>query len=339
MKILYSLIAGSLLAYSTASASIYINTVFVGDAGNAPSATTGFGGVSYDYHIGTHEVTNAQYAAFLNAVAKSDPHGLWNENMGTNAVGGISRSGSAGDYSYSVRTGTEGINNGQSMANRPVNFVNFWSAARFTNWLTTGNTEIGVYNLLGVTSPTNNAILRDPIAWLNGGVAIASENEWFKAAYYDPTLNSGSGDYWLYPTQSNLVPNALAPNNTDSNSANRTGSLSPDPFAVTPVGGYELASSYYGTFDQGGNVWEWNDAIIDDTDRGLRGGSFASADTSFLSSSYSTNFDPLGAGADIGFRVTSLAPIPEPSSFTILGGIGLCLALRRRREWCPSSKF
>lgn len=339
MKILHILIAGSLLGNFTATASIHINTVFVGNAGNAPSATTGFGGVSYDYHIGTHEVTNAQYAAFLNAVAKADPHGLWNENMGSHAVGGISRSGSAGDFTYSVRTGTEGINIGQSMANRPVNFVNFWSAARFTNWLTSGNTEVGVYQLLGVTSPTNNTILRDPTAWASGGIAIASENEWFKAAYYDPTLNGGVGEYWIYPTQSNLVPNATGPNNMDSNSANRAGSLSPDPLAVTPVGGYELASSYYGTFDQGGNVWEWNDAIIDDTDRGLRGGSYASADTSFLASSHRENFDPLGAGADIGFRVTSLAPIPEPSSFTILGGIGLCLALLRRRERRTSSEL
>ncbi len=55
--------------------------------------TTGYGGVAYDYRIGTTEVTNAQYAAFLNEKAKSDPLGLYNANMGSNARGGITQSG------------------------------------------------------------------------------------------------------------------------------------------------------------------------------------------------------------------------------------------------------
>ena len=35
---------------------------------------------------------------------------------------------------------------------------------------------------------------------------IPSENEYYKAAYYDPTLNGGAGGYWLYPTKSNTTP-------------------------------------------------------------------------------------------------------------------------------------
>ncbi len=252
------------------AAPIQIETVLVGDAGNA-NDSTGYGAVSYEYHIGKYPVTNAQYTTFLNAVAASDPHGLWNSSMGTNVHGGISRSGSNGSYMYDVRSATEGFNEGQSMADMPVNYVSFWSAARFANWLTTGDTETGVYDLGGVTNPSNSTITRDETAWTNGGVAITSENEWYKAAYYDPTLDGGAGGYWLFPTRSNTAPISMGPNNTDTNSANYTIN---GPNTVTPVGGYELASSHYGTFDQGGNVWEWNDEIVSDSFRRWRGGSF-----------------------------------------------------------------
>ncbi len=53
--------------------------------------STGFGGVSYAYRIGTTEVTNAQYADFLNAKAKSNTLGLDNTNMGSNERGGITQ--------------------------------------------------------------------------------------------------------------------------------------------------------------------------------------------------------------------------------------------------------
>lgn len=317
-----------------ASAQIVIDTVLVGNAGNAAQSSAnrnhaqsggdGFGSVSYDYHIGTHEVTNAQYTAFLNAVAASDPHGLWNTNMGSIDRAGISRSGSSGSYTYSVRTATSGYNNGQSMGNMPVNYVSFWDAARFTNWLTTGDTETGVYNL-DPTGIANNTITRDASAWAAGGVAIASENEWYKAAYYDPTLDSGTGGYWLYATQSDTAPTATAPNNTDANSVNGDGSLSPDSDNVTPVGGYEVASSFYGTFDQSGNVWEWNDDIFS-SNRVWRGGAFNNVDF-ILQSSFRDELDPAFETSTIGFRVSSLVAIPEPSTILMFALTGLAIGI------------
>ena len=65
------LLAAALLAASSVQAELYISTAFVGDAGN-PNDSTSYGGVSYDYYIGTHEVTNSQYVAFLNATAATD---------------------------------------------------------------------------------------------------------------------------------------------------------------------------------------------------------------------------------------------------------------------------
>lgn len=260
-------------------------------------------------------VTNAQYTEFLNAVAASDPHGLWNSNMGSSVHGGISRSGSDGSYTYSVRTATSGYNNGHSMGNMPVTYVSFWDAARFTNWLTTGDTETGVYNLGNVTNPTNNTITRNSMAWHNGGYAIASQDEWFKAAYYDPISES----YSLYATQSDIVPTRTTPNNTDSNSANY-GDIT---LTVTSVGSYSLASSFYGTFDHSGLLREWTDTIFDENRRVTRGGDWNDNETR-LRSSWSASTTVTTESAFWGFRVVT---IPEPSTIILVALTGLSLGI------------
>lgn len=297
-----------LLFAPVAWSAIDISTVVVGDPGNA-NDDTDLGGVSYSYRIGTYEVTNSQYTTFLNAKASSDPYGLYSSEMGSPSLGGIDQMGSDGNYSYSVKTGFE---------NKPVNYVSFWDAARFTNWLTTGGTENGVYDLNGVIAPTSGVIERNMEAWNKGGVAIASENEWYKAAYYQPAGAGGPTDsYWTYPTASNSITTA------DANYGNSVGTL-------TDAGTYAGSTSYYGTHDQGGNVWEWNDTE-DATQRGFRGGSYADASDALRATD--RNFiDPDGEGADLGFRVSSLEPIPEPSAYAaILGCLGLTIALTRRR--------
>ena len=318
MNAKYFLPAAGLLAASSASAMINIDTVSVGDANNAGEVQSQgtYGGVSYDYHIGTHEVTNSQYTAFLNAKAgSSDTHGLYNASMGSDTNhGGIINNGGG---SFSVKSGFE---------SKPVNYVSFWDAARFANWLTngqaSGSTETGMYNLNGTTAPTNNSVIRQ-LDFSSGqnGVAIASEDEWYKAAYYD------GSSYFDYPTQSDTAPTAENPPG-GANSANFSGG----PGTVTDVGSYTLADSHYGTYDQGGNVWEWNDAIASTSYRGLRGGTFGSSDFT-LQSSYRGDSNPRGEIDNVGFRVSSLAPIPEPSAYAaILGCVGLAFAVSRRRR-------
>ena len=72
--------------------------VTVGDPGNEGdtkvmrlSGTTGYGAVSETYRIGKYEVTNAQYAAFLNAVAATDTNALYNPAPGRSLQAAASR--------------------------------------------------------------------------------------------------------------------------------------------------------------------------------------------------------------------------------------------------------
>lgn len=121
-----------------AHAVVTIDWVFVGSPGNAPDtasncAAANCGSVPYNYYISKYEVTNGQYAEFLNAkAAVSDPLELYDTAMASDGFfgGGIIRSaGSSGSYTYAVKSGFE---------NKPVNFVSFYDALRFTNWLNNG---------------------------------------------------------------------------------------------------------------------------------------------------------------------------------------------------------
>ena len=47
--------------------------------------------MDYAYSISKYEVTNTQYAEFLNAKAASDPLGLYSTSMGSDAIFGGSR--------------------------------------------------------------------------------------------------------------------------------------------------------------------------------------------------------------------------------------------------------
>lgn len=96
------------------------------------------------------------------------------------------------------------------------------------------------------------------------------------------------------------------------------------PYWRTEVGEFENSDSPYGTFDQGGNVWEWNEAVIRSS-RGVRGGSFAPG-PAFLHAANRSDVDPTIEFGDIGFRI---AFVPEPATLG-MWALGLVTLLRRR---------
>ena len=137
---------------ASVNGAVTLEWVNVGDAGNAADGT-GYGAVAYEYRIMKYEVTNAQYAEFLNAVAATDTNALYNTNMASNALGGINRSGISGSYSYSVKSGYE---------NMPVVYVSHLDAQRFANWIHngqgSGSTETGAYTVAVMASPLATSV-------------------------------------------------------------------------------------------------------------------------------------------------------------------------------------
>jgi formylglycine-generating enzyme required for sulfatase activity len=237
--------------------------VRVGAPGNAPDASTGKGAVAYEYEIARFEVTNAHYAEFLNAVAaSSDPYGLWGPNM-DGTFGYIQRSGAPGNFTYTVVPGRE---------NQPVANVSFWDAARFVNWLQNGQgaggTESGAYQMSG------NAIIGGRAA--DAQYFLPSDDEWYKAAYFQPAADGGDADsYWLYPTASNtLLPNEDRGGANYFDDDGFFGGLAFEDGPFSPVGWYTEAPTYWGTFDQGGNVSEWVESLVSGSSRGIRGGNW-----------------------------------------------------------------
>ena len=291
------------LACASAAHAVDMTWAPVGNPGNtADNNNTGYGAVDYVYNIGKYEVTAGQYTEFLNAVADTDTYGLYNESMRSASYAcEIKQIGSSGTYTYIVASG---------LANRPVNYVSWGAAARFSNWMHNGQptgvqdlttTEDGSYFLNGAMGDEALlAVTRETDAiWV-----IPSEDEWYKAAYHK---NDGvTGNYWDYPTQSDSAPTAEPPPGTIAG----IGSANYDYVVgnLTDVGAYTFKPSVspYNTFDQGGNAWEWNEAVVSGSFRGLRGGGFGSSEGAYMHASTRNHNVPTGEYDTVGFRVAMI---------------------------------
>ncbi|MEZ5323608.1 MAG: SUMF1/EgtB/PvdO family nonheme iron enzyme [Verrucomicrobiales bacterium] len=297
---------------TTAEPQLTMNWITVGDPGNGDDPADGdhlsagvqsFGAVDYVYRIGQEEVTNGQYASFLNAI---DPEGTnlhhtYSDLMAGDEQGGILFEPThATGLKYAVKS---------NRGNMPVNFVSWFSAARFANWMNNGrgtvDTETGAYDM---SMPL-------PVRLEGAKVFLPSEAEWYKAAYYDPRSSSAGGppdddNYWAFPTQSDAEPFAeRAPGGVSSANLAAVGG------GLVERGAYEQTTSYYGVFDLAGNVWEWNEAIVDgafgDEVRSVRGGGWGNSPGD-SGAAIRPDTGPSLVRDSIGFRVASAVPVLDP---------------------------
>ena len=310
---------------ATLSASAFgvtINYQTIGNAGNAANAVTGRGSVATAFRMQKNEVTNTQYAEFLNSQGKSNTNGIYSSLMGSDSNnGGISQSGSSGNFTYSVKS---------NMASRPVNYVSWFSAARFVNWLNNGqltsaSTETGAYTLANAVSGSTK------VRNAGANTYLPNQNEWEKAAYY-----AGTGSvYTLYPTNSNTLPTASLSNGTNVANFNSVTTT------LLNAGTYANTASFYGIQDMSGNASEWIEMTVASSTPLIMGGGFTSATLGMKSSS-----DSIGglaktstmANSANGFRVAA-APVavPEPETIAlaamgIASLVGMELVQRNRRK-------
>lgn len=271
----------------------------IGNSGNALDGS-GYGAVPYQYRIGTYEISQA-------AIDAATASGMWNV--------------SAGPWS----------------GNRPATFMSWYEAAAFVNWLNTSTGRQAAYNLT-FSGGWSMTLWNSADAWTLGGTNLyrhkdayyflASENEWYKAAYY----NSAGSNYFIYPTGSSSAPASVA---SGTNTGTAVYGVSTNvPADVISAGGL----SPYGTMGQGGNVTEWIESAFDGENnsatenRTYRGGYWWRDSTEeFLRSSFRNSLSPTTTFDNVGFRVAS---VPEPSTYALLllAGAGAALMARRRAK-------
>jgi formylglycine-generating enzyme required for sulfatase activity len=260
-----------------AAGHLQISLVSVTDANNPPDSN-GYGSVANDFRIGKYDVTAREYCQFLNAVAsKSDLYALYNDAMSSNPnIASITRTKEAdGSFTYTLK---------QDTLNLPIAMVSWFSAARFCNWMHHGQpigeegpmtTETGSYALNGAMKDENGTakLPKSDYCRLDNEAKffLPTEDQWYKAAYYK---RNGKADYWDYPTASDGIfgneprkdllnqANCFISSNSDKsndwlfhwNYKYSNGGKAP---FLTSVGDFSSSPGPYGTFDMGGNLFQW----------------------------------------------------------------------------------
>jgi formylglycine-generating enzyme required for sulfatase activity len=209
------------------------------------------------------------------------------------------------------------------------------------NWLNTSTggfaaykfTTPGVNDNIALWTPadTLDYDALNPFRSLRTNYVLPSVDEWYKAAYYDPS----SATYFDYPTGSNTPPTPVSGGTAANTAVYSQPSFGQGPADITNAGGL----SPYGVMGLGGNVWELEETpnstlpSLPSSGRILRGGDWDDGAILFKSSTRPNSFSPGSESISVGFRVVSLssAAVPEPSSMVIWSMMSVSSLMYRRR--------
>lgn len=286
-----------------------IEFVTIGNPGN-PADTSGnpnpAGSVAYRYRMGKFEISRSM-------VEKANAEG----SLGITLAGPLFV--------------------GLAGPDKPATLVTWFETARFVNWLNTSSGGTPAYKFDGDGNFQNwdpGDAGYNPANLYRNSLAryfLPSADEWYKAAYYDPSL----GVYWNYPTGINTAPTPIysgtAAGTAVYSGQQASGDYPTGPADVMLAGGL----SPYGTMGQGGNVWEWEETDADGLNgigslyRVDRGGSWLSS-AQILSAPVRFIENATDEFYSTGFRVASIV-VPEPSTFLLGALASVGLLLRRQR--------
>ncbi len=277
----------------------------IGSPGNAPDTTGNpnpAGAVGYVYNLGKFEVSEDMITKF-------------------NA-----------SQSLTITKQTRG-------PNKPATGVSWNEAARFVNWLNTSTGGLPAYKF--TTGGVNdNIALWTPADTLDYDAAnvfrskratyvLPTSNEWYKAAYFNPATST----YSDFPNGLNTPPTAVA-SGTAANTAVYSQLSATGPADITKAGGL----SPFGVMGLGGNIWEMEETEYDlvndsaSSGRGLRGSLWDDGPLN-MSSSKRFILNPVSQPDATGFRVASVTPVPEPSTYAVvLTGLTVLRWTRWRRK-------
>ena len=196
--------------FGSGANSFNIDFVTIGNPGNPPDmggVPIQAGSVPYVYQMGKYEISEQMIDD-------------------ANALGGL------------------GITKDTRGPNKPATSISWFEAAKFVNWLNTSSGYSPAYKFdaagnFQVWQPSDPGYV--PGSMFRNSLAkyvLPSVDEWYKAAYYDPT----TGVYNLYPTGSNTAPTPVASGTAQGTAVYRQIA----PADITQAGGF----SPYGTMGE-----------------------------------------------------------------------------------------
>jgi len=309
--------------------------VTIADANNRPDQN-GIGGVPYVYELAKCQLTNAEWCEFLNAVGygKAIVLKLYHKDMTSGILGGIGieegrESSSSSRKEFADSTVNLNLQPQPSFTSKPgwerkpVVYIRYVDVCRYCNWLSSGDTERGSYDM------TQEVPHRLPGATY----FIPSNSEWYKAAYWR------DGRYVNYPTGDELPT-------LDQANFERGDDLSVGPpYYFADVDDFADSATPDGVVQMGGNAWE----MLEDVSRNgagrlqchYRGGSFGYTETGLSRQNCDTapyNGRCYVFGVRIARKLDGWQPMAMPVRYRMLLLIGRIIR-RLRRGWNPRPTF